>query len=600
MKIILLISIFINVSAASSIANKLQPIDSKTNSQYIKDHLNQKINWYKWNDHNLKILKKSKKPIFLHIGYYGCHWCNKMSKDNFTDEKVIKILNSQYISIIVDKDQHPKVNEKYLNYQLNLIGSKGWPANLWLLPNLLPYYASSYVSNSATLEDRLSFIQLLKIFSDKFHSQYEKAEKLARRVEKASLNKEIINLKKDEVFGGYKKEAKFVTEYPLIENQIKAYINQDKNLEKHNTKTLDSILKAAIYDKVNGGLHRYSASSNWETPHFEKRLHDNSFLIMALANKFYQTQDKKYFDFGIQTINFIESSLKIEDNLYASIISADVIEKGLHKEGAYYLYSNKNLPKDCFKKYLKTAYSTTSLKNLTKKNIQFCKKYYKKAKPISNIRPLNDQRARIKDMISLTRALFEFGVKTNKEVYIHKAYSLNKNILNRFMKNDILFENCGKKKCYDKASDEDYLSLLEINFKLSSFKTTFDSFKKIQSIQKLTSLNLKGTKNKRLKHLYSMINLFFDKADKTDNLSPSSYFVVITGKEETTLEKKVFGTLFPFGAIIKKNEINASYPFFKDKKTKSKTRLYICSSSMCFLPQTNIKDFLKKSKTLFK
>lgn len=577
----------------------LERITSETSSMYIKGHLDQKIKWYKWNEHNLKIILKIKKPIFLHIGYFGCHWCNRMSKDNFYQEDVVKTLNTKYISIIVDKEDLPEINDKYLAFQEVFIGQKGWPANLWLLPNLLPFYASSYVPNKATINENLSFLQLLNLFEDKFQNENQKAHKIAadalKKINNKSLKKESMPVDKTEK----NKSSRFIGDYPILEMQENLYIKQVKSLSKKISSIINKILEAGIYDKVNGGVHRYSVTSNWETPHFEKKLDDNALLLNILANQYLLTKDLKYIYFGDQIINFIRNHLNISPNLYASILSADIKINNQLLEGRYYLYSNQDLPSKCFTKYQKSKFFITSMRDSSNETLNFCKNYYRKATPSINIKPQSDTRALLKDMIKVNMSLFEYGLKTNNKAIISLSYKVNENINRKFKNKNSIYQSCTKDDCYGNINSQQFIQLLELNFKLLTFKPSLDRLLVLKELINMSPV-LQKEDAMILGHIKAKLNLLFDFEYTSAMIQEDTYYVIITGDKQMDITRRVHATLFPFEAIISKDSFTSNFNIIKEKKNSTKNLfIYICSEKMCFLPNTTFKKFEKQARELF-
>lgn len=581
---------------------KLDEIDASTNSEYIKQHLNQRVKWYKWNKHNLNAIKNLNRPIFLHIGYFGCHWCSKMSEEHFNQVDTAQILNNNYISIIVDKDELPKVNKLYLNYQMTLMGQQGWPINMWLTQDLLPYYASSYIPRTPRGGLELSFNQLLKVFLDKFKNGHEKVKSFANKIKRVSEEKENVPTKRelDQNYGGIKKTSKFLTDYDIVESQKEAYIQNDNDLFEHNKKTIEHILKSAIYDKKNGGVHRYSVTEDWETPHFEKTLEDNSLFLLALANQYYLTKNKLYLDFGELSIRFFKTYLKMKNNLYSSLISADSMTQNGDKEGRYYLYRPKRSYLSCFKEYRKTKLYMTSINDLKPSTLEKCRKYYKSIDPIIKTIPLHDKRAKLSNMITFVNSLLKFGIRTNTNNYVQDALDIYLVIIKKFLSENKIYENCSINQCYGKASLEEISKLLKLSF---DFLTLNNQEIYISNINKILFLKRKMYPNitdKYISDIKATLNLLYDKDYEDAMLKKMSYFAVIVG-EDQSLKNKIKGTLFPYSAIVYKNTSNQFKSFIEPKKKyKNKTTIYICNNKSCYRPVTNFTEFYSQSQKIFK
>jgi uncharacterized protein YyaL (SSP411 family) len=113
-------------------------------SPYLRDHAENPVDWYPWGDEALARAKTEDKPIFLSIGYSACHWCHVMARESFSDPKIAEILNANYVSIKVDREERPDVDEVYIEAVRIMTGSAGWPLSVFLTPELKPFYGGTY------------------------------------------------------------------------------------------------------------------------------------------------------------------------------------------------------------------------------------------------------------------------------------------------------------------------------------------------------------------------------------------------------------------------------------------------------------------------
>ena len=113
-------------------------------SPYLRDHAENPVDWYPWGEEALARAKAEDKPIFLSIGYSACHWCHVMARESFSDPKIAEILNGNYISIKVDREERPDVDEVYIEAVRIMTGSAGWPLSVFMTPELKPFYGGTY------------------------------------------------------------------------------------------------------------------------------------------------------------------------------------------------------------------------------------------------------------------------------------------------------------------------------------------------------------------------------------------------------------------------------------------------------------------------
>jgi uncharacterized protein YyaL (SSP411 family) len=113
-------------------------------SPYLRQHAYNPIDWYAWGDEAFAKAKAENKPIFLSIGYSTCHWCHVMARESFENDKIAEVLNSNFISIKVDRERRPDVDETYMLATQLITGGGGWPNSVFLTPERKPFYAGTY------------------------------------------------------------------------------------------------------------------------------------------------------------------------------------------------------------------------------------------------------------------------------------------------------------------------------------------------------------------------------------------------------------------------------------------------------------------------
>src|SRR6266567_2747302 len=113
-------------------------------SPYLLQHAHNPVDWYPWGEEAFTRARQENKPIFLSIGYSTCHWCHVMERESFEDAKVAKFLNDHFICIKVDREERPDVDQIYMTFVQAMNGQGGWPLNLFLTPDLKPFYGGTY------------------------------------------------------------------------------------------------------------------------------------------------------------------------------------------------------------------------------------------------------------------------------------------------------------------------------------------------------------------------------------------------------------------------------------------------------------------------
>ncbi len=126
-------------------ANRL--IDSS--SPYLLQHAHNPVDWYPWGEEAFAKARKENKPILLSIGYSTCYWCHVMEREIFENPEIAKLMNESIVSIKIDREQRPDVDELYMTATQLMTHSGGWPNNVFVTPDLKPFYAGTYFPPAA-------------------------------------------------------------------------------------------------------------------------------------------------------------------------------------------------------------------------------------------------------------------------------------------------------------------------------------------------------------------------------------------------------------------------------------------------------------------
>lgn len=107
-------------------------------SPYLLQHANNPVDWYPWGEEAFAKARIEDKPVFLSIGYSTCHWCHVMERESFENEDVARVLNENFVSIKVDREERPDLDRIYMLFVQAATGSGGWPMSVWLTPDARP------------------------------------------------------------------------------------------------------------------------------------------------------------------------------------------------------------------------------------------------------------------------------------------------------------------------------------------------------------------------------------------------------------------------------------------------------------------------------
>src|SRR6266404_3665582 len=155
---------------------------SHESSPYLKQHAHNPVDWYAWGPEALERARQLDRPIFLSIGYSACHWCHVMEHESFEDPEIGRLLNDDFVSIKVDREERPDLDQIYMaSVQVLTQQGGGWPMSVWLTPDLKPFYAGTYFPPDNRY-GRPSFRQVLSALADAWKTRRAEVEQSSAQV----------------------------------------------------------------------------------------------------------------------------------------------------------------------------------------------------------------------------------------------------------------------------------------------------------------------------------------------------------------------------------------------------------------------------------
>lgn len=325
------------------------------------------------------------KPIFLSIGYSACHWCHVMERESFSDPDIAALLNQGFISIKVDREERPDLDEVYMQAVTAMTGRGGWPLSVWLTPDGVPFYGGTYFP-PAPRYGMPSFRQVLVSLAELWKNRRDKIQdaaanlrehlrrEVADRPGRGSLEEAVAGAAlelADSVgrdHGGWGETPKFPQAAALEFLLTSHALDPQPQVEAALRLTLDSMANGGIYDHLGGGFHRYSTDAFWLVPHFEKMLYDNAQLARCYLHAWLVFGDERYRQIAEETLDYLLEQMRHPEGGFYS--SEDADSEG--REGAFYLWTRpeiENALPPGQVEFAKTAFGITEHGNLEGANV---------------------------------------------------------------------------------------------------------------------------------------------------------------------------------------------------------------------------------------
>lgn len=479
-------------------------------SPYLLSHALQPVNWFSWAETPLSMARSNNTLVYLSIGYQTCHWCHVLAQESYMDAELANQLNQNFVSIKVDRETHPELDQKYRRALENMTGNAGWPIQAVLTPNGNILWIDSYTSKS-----QLS--QTLSALARKWNTNPQAIENLAKMQQQQLLpmqnnpRTKATNVAIENQFQTKLIEARrLLAKEQLGQGPRFLRVNWlllllDDYLENGNisdlqlvTEQLNQFLTSPTYDFIDGGMHRYAEDGMWKVPHYEKMLYDQALLIRILSRLYLITDDRHYMDFAKQTVKFVNDFLKVEVG-YASSLSA--LSDG--SEGTYYHFGSEDLLRPA--KWRLSQTSKGKLLSLKEPN-------FPESDDISQLsrirhqtpRPLQDEKSVLAWNALYLMSLIELYQVTSDEQFRSSANILANHLMKHFVQNSRLFRIVFEQKPSVDATVEDYAWLV---IALNQAHWTFQDERYSQFVKQIAPAFLQRIKDTSWQNLRTDLQL---------------------------------------------------------------------------------------------
>ena len=320
-------------------------------SPYLKQHAHNPVDWHPWGDAAFDLARQANKPVFLSIGYSTCHWCHVMEHESFDNEEIASYLNEHFVSIKLDREQRPDLDDIYMTGLQLISGQGGWPMSNFITADGKPFYAGTYYPPAAFME---VLQQINTVWRERSEEVLAQAEQIAVNIGLHTTAKSDVEAieqdlvprataellgRLDAVNGGFGGAPKFPNESQLLVLLEDLDRRHDEAVAAAITLTLDKMYQGGIFDQVAGGFHRYTVDAVWLVPHFEKMLYNQAQLIRVFAKGYQLTGSDAYLRVMDRTIQYVLRDMTGPDGRFYSATDAD--SEG--EEGVFFVWQTDEL-----------------------------------------------------------------------------------------------------------------------------------------------------------------------------------------------------------------------------------------------------------------
>jgi uncharacterized protein YyaL (SSP411 family) len=341
-------------------------------SPYLLQHAANPVDWFPWGEEAFAKARREDKPIFLSVGYSTCHWCHVMEHESFESAAIAAFLAEHFVSIKVDREERPDVDQVYMTFVQATTGHGGWPMSVWLTPELRPFLGGTYFpptdvpgrpgfitvlrriaelwqTDRGQIEDKAnSLLEALRAAENSFRESHSEGWRSSKAVETALGQFSRMFDPEQGGFGGAPKFPRPVNLEFLLQAARGGVLSEQQaaGAEGMAVHTLRKMAEGGMHDHLGGGFHRYSVDANWHVPHFEKMLYDQAQLASVYLTGFQVTGNRWFGGVAENILHYVRHDLTVAGGGFFSAEDADSLPQAgspRKLEGAFYVWTEPEI-----------------------------------------------------------------------------------------------------------------------------------------------------------------------------------------------------------------------------------------------------------------
>ncbi len=316
-------------------------------SPYLRQHASNPVDWLPWGPEALARARERDVPLLVSIGYSSCHWCHVMERESFEDPRIAALMNEEFVCVKVDREERPDVDALYMEAVQGMTGHGGWPLNVFLTPEQIPFYGGTYFPPTPR-QGMPAWSEVLQAITETWRERAEEIRAGGERIRERlsggallspsaeplraqTLDVALAGLREsfDDRHGGFGGAPKF-PQAPVVEFLLTQRAGRELALS-----TLRAMAAGGIHDHVGGGFHRYAVDATWTVPHFEKMLYDNALLARAYLHGYQISGEELLRRTCERTLDWILRELRGPEGAFCSALDAD----SPGGEGSFYVWT---------------------------------------------------------------------------------------------------------------------------------------------------------------------------------------------------------------------------------------------------------------------